>query len=59
MVVPGPQGVIPLAGQREGARQVVQILAKLSKMQDAVQFNVRELMAQEDKAIGSRTLPLA
>ena len=40
--VPGPKDIIPLVGQREGARQVVQILAKLSEMQDAEQFDIRD-----------------
>ena len=49
--VPGPKDIIPLVGQREGARQVTQILAKLSEMQDAEQFDVREFVAQGDKVI--------
>jgi alkylated DNA nucleotide flippase Atl1 len=39
--VPGPKDIIPLVGQREGARQVVQILAKLLEMQDAEQFDIQ------------------
>jgi len=49
--VPGPKDIIPLVGQREGARQVVQILAKLSEMQDAEQFDIREFVAQGDTVI--------
>jgi ketosteroid isomerase-like protein len=54
--VPGPKDIIPLAGQREGARQVAQILAKLLEMQDAVQFDVRGPGRQGNR---TRTLPLA
>ena len=39
--IPGPKEIIPLVGQREGARQVVQILAKLLEMQDAEQFDIQ------------------
>jgi ketosteroid isomerase-like protein len=38
--VPGPNDIIPLVGQSEGARQVVQNLAKLSEMQDVEQFDI-------------------
>ena len=44
--VPGPKDIIPLVGQREGSRQVVQILSKLSEMQDAEQFDIREFVAR-------------
>ena len=49
--VPGPQDIIPLVGQREGGGQVAQVIAKLSEMQDAEQFDVREFVAQGDKVI--------
>ena len=49
--VPGPKDIIPLAGQCDGARQVAQILTKLSEMQDAVQFDVWEFVVQGDKLI--------
>ena len=49
--VPGPKDIIPLVGQREGSRQVVQILAKLSEMQDVEQFDIREFVAQGETVI--------
>ena len=51
LVCTRPKDVIPLVGQREGARLVVQILAKLSEMQDAEQFDIREFVAQGDTVI--------
>jgi hypothetical protein len=46
--VPGPEDVIPFAGQRQGREQVALFLAKLTEMQDAEQFELREFIAQGD-----------
>jgi uncharacterized protein len=49
--IPGPKDIISLAGQRQGREQIAQFLAKLAQMQDPEQFELREFVAQGDKAV--------
>ncbi len=49
--IPGPKDIIPFVGQRQGREQVAQFFAKLAEMQDAEQFELREFVAQGDKAV--------
>ncbi len=49
--IPGPKDLIPFVGQRQGRNQVAQFFAKLAEMQDAEQFELREFIAQGDKAV--------
>ncbi len=49
--IPGPKDLIPFVGQRQGRDQVAQFFAKMLEMQDGEQFEIREFMAQGNKAV--------
>jgi ketosteroid isomerase-like protein len=58
LFIPGPKEIIPCVGQRQGREQVAQFFATLAEMQDAEQFELRELIAQGNKVVGTKLASL-
>lgn len=49
--IPGPKDIIPFVGQRQGRKQVAQVIAKFAQMQEAQQFEVQGFVAQGDRVV--------
>jgi hypothetical protein len=58
LFIPGPKEIIPFVGQRQGREQVAQFFATLAEMQDAEQFELRELIAQGNKVVALECFPI-